>query len=149
MITAAPSTALATSQPAFTDAERLALAGFLDLRIAVYSLRNTPGDGCRAPDTAGWLGRRLTAPVHRQGFAKMMKDIPGGSRRAAGQCRHLSRLLRRPRAGASGTAVIFMVHCRGLRWLTGRYVCPAGSGPPSANCLDEVTHDRRAVNGQD
>jgi integrase/recombinase XerD len=29
MTTAAPSTALATIQPAFTDAERLALAGFL------------------------------------------------------------------------------------------------------------------------
>ena len=29
MITATPSTALATIQPAFTDAERLALAGFL------------------------------------------------------------------------------------------------------------------------
>jgi hypothetical protein len=29
MTTAAPSTALATIQPAFTDSERLALAGFL------------------------------------------------------------------------------------------------------------------------
>ena len=29
MITAAPSTALVMIQPAFTDAERLALAGFL------------------------------------------------------------------------------------------------------------------------
>jgi hypothetical protein len=29
MTTATPSTALATIQPAFTDAERLALAGFL------------------------------------------------------------------------------------------------------------------------
>jgi hypothetical protein len=29
MTTAAPSTALATIQPVFTDAERLALAGFL------------------------------------------------------------------------------------------------------------------------
>ena len=29
MTTAAPSTALATIQPAFTDAERLALAGYL------------------------------------------------------------------------------------------------------------------------
>jgi len=29
MTTAAPSTALATIQPAFTDAERLALAGFV------------------------------------------------------------------------------------------------------------------------
>jgi hypothetical protein len=37
-----------------------------DLRIAVYSPRNTPGDGCLAPAgwqagrQAGWLGRRLT-----------------------------------------------------------------------------------------
>ena len=60
-----------------------------DLRIAVYSPRNTPGR--RLPRTrrmagrqAGWLARRLTAPVHRQGFAKTMKDIPGGSRRATG-----------------------------------------------------------------
>ena len=73
-----------------------------DLRIAVYSPRNTPGDGCLAPAgwRAGWLARRLTAPVHRQGFAKTMKDIPDGSRRAAGQYRHLSRLLRRPPARA-------------------------------------------------
>jgi hypothetical protein len=57
-----------------------------DLRIAVYSPRNTPGDGCLAPAgrQAGWLARRLTAPVHRQGFAKTIKDIPGGSRRATG-----------------------------------------------------------------
>jgi hypothetical protein len=61
----------------------------------------------------------LTAPVHRQGFAKAMKDIPGGSRSAAGQCRHLSRLLRRPPARASRTAVILMVPCRGPGWLTG------------------------------
>ena len=73
-----------------------------DLRIVVYSLRNTPGDGCLAPAgwQAGWLARRLTAPVHRQGFAETMKDIPGGSRRATGQHRHLSRLLRRPPARA-------------------------------------------------
>ena len=45
-------------------------------------------------------------------------NIPGGSRRATGQYRHLSRLLRRPPARALGTAVIPMVHCRGLRWLT-------------------------------
>ncbi|HJY60201.1 MAG TPA: hypothetical protein VJ418_27800 [Streptosporangiaceae bacterium] len=73
-----------------------------DLRIAVYGPRNTPGDGCLAPAgwRAGWLARRLTAPVHGQGFAETMKDIPGGSRRATGQCRRLSRLLRRPPARA-------------------------------------------------
>ena len=47
-----------------------------DLRIAVYGPRNTPGDGCLAPAgwRAGWLARRLTAPVHGQGFAETMKD---------------------------------------------------------------------------
>jgi hypothetical protein len=92
-----------------------------DLRIAVYSPRNTRGDGCLAP--AGWQAGRLTcrlaAPVHRQGFAKAIKDIPGGSRRAMGQYRHLSRLFRRPPARAPRTAVILMVHCRGPGWLTG------------------------------
>ena len=57
-----------------------------DLRVAVYSPRNTRGGGWLAP--AGWqAGRltcRLTAPVHRQGFAKAIKDIPGGSRGAMG-----------------------------------------------------------------
>ena len=56
MTTAAPSTALATIQPAFTDAERLALAGFLagyrGLTREAYalaaacpaaSMANTPG----------------------------------------------------------------------------------------------------------
>jgi integrase len=42
MTTAAPSTALVTIQPAFTDAERLALAGFLagyrDLTCEAYAL---------------------------------------------------------------------------------------------------------------
>jgi hypothetical protein len=73
-----------------------------DLRIAVYSPRNTHGR--RLPRTAGWqagwLTCRLTAPVHRQGFAKAMKDIPGGPRQATGQHRHLSRPFRRPPARA-------------------------------------------------
>jgi hypothetical protein len=38
MITAAPSTALATIQPAFTDAERLALAGYRGLTREAYTL---------------------------------------------------------------------------------------------------------------
>ena len=38
MTTAAPSTALATIQPAFTDAERLALAGYGGLTCEAYAL---------------------------------------------------------------------------------------------------------------
>ena len=38
MTTAAPSTALATIQPAFTDAERLALAGYRGLTREAYTL---------------------------------------------------------------------------------------------------------------
>ena len=51
MTTAAPSTALATIQPAFTDPERLALAGFLagyrGLTREAYALdlRRTSGNG--------------------------------------------------------------------------------------------------------
>jgi len=38
MTAAAPSTALATIQPAFTDAERLALAGYRGLTREAYTL---------------------------------------------------------------------------------------------------------------
>ena len=56
-----------------------------DLRVAVYSPRNTHGGGCLAPqDRTSRLTCRLTAPVHRQGFATAIKDIPGGSRGAMG-----------------------------------------------------------------
>jgi len=49
MTTDAPSTALATIQPAFTDAERLALAGSPAHRVA--------GTGARARCRAGAGGR--------------------------------------------------------------------------------------------
>ena len=65
MTTAAPSTALATIQPAFTDAERLALAGFLagyrGLTREAYTLdlrQSPPGAG---PDP--WACSRSAAPI--------------------------------------------------------------------------------------
>ena len=84
MITAAPSTALVTIQPAFTDAERLALAGFLagyrgltrealDLRqfitwcrarsLALFAVRRPPRDiegFARDLEARGWARATVT-----------------------------------------------------------------------------------------
>ena len=63
MPTAAPSTALATIQPAFTDAERLALAGYLagyrGLTRDAYSLDLRQfTTWCRVPSLALFAVRR-------------------------------------------------------------------------------------------
>ena len=62
MTTAAPSTALATIQPAFTDAERFALAGFL----AGY--RGLTRDACALDlrQFAGWTGTAPGGPSVRR-----------------------------------------------------------------------------------
>ena len=77
MTTAAPSTALATIQPAFTDAERLALAGFL----------------------AGYRG--LTREAYALDLRQFTKLVPGplplAARRPPGRHRRL-----RPRPGGQG-----------------------------------------------
>jgi hypothetical protein len=58
MTTAASSTALATIQPAFTDAERVALAGYL---AGYRGLTRALTARCSRPPTAGgWTG---TAPA--------------------------------------------------------------------------------------
>ena len=49
MTTAAPSTALATIQPAFTDAERLALAGFYRYAVEEELLEHCPAAHVRRP----------------------------------------------------------------------------------------------------
>ena len=70
MTTAAPSTALATIQPAFTDPERLALAGFLagyrGLTREAYT-RGTPGPfpGRASPAAAAGLRDWNIMPVRR------------------------------------------------------------------------------------
>jgi hypothetical protein len=67
MITAAPSTALATIQPAFTDPERFALAGFLaghrGLTREAYALDLRQFTAwCRARSLALFAVRRAEAP---------------------------------------------------------------------------------------
>jgi hypothetical protein len=58
MTTAVPSTALATIQPAFTDAERLALAGFLagyrGLTREAYALDLRQFTSSHAPEQLFW-----------------------------------------------------------------------------------------------
>jgi hypothetical protein len=78
MITAAPSTALATIQPAFTDPERLALAGYL----------------------AGYRGltREAYALDLRQFTTWVPRPLPGAVRRPPRRHRRL-----RPRPGDQGT----------------------------------------------
>jgi hypothetical protein len=97
MTTAAPSTALATIQPAFTDAERLALAGFLaglprpDPRhrhpAAVHHCRVLPQRAQRA------AGGRRARPATRA-----RADLPARLERAAG-VRSYRRRHRAPRPG--------------------------------------------------
>ena len=70
MTTAAPSTALATIQPAFTDAERLALAGYLagyrGLTREAYALDLRQfTTWCRARSLALFAVRRGSPPATR------------------------------------------------------------------------------------
>jgi hypothetical protein len=93
MTTAVPSTALATIQPAFTDAERLALAGFLagyrgltreayalDLRqfttwrrgrsLALFGVRRADIEGfARDLEARGRAALPLPGGCHRRGFS--------------------------------------------------------------------------------
>ena len=68
MTTAAPSTALATIQPAFTDAERLALSGFL----AGYRALTREAYALDLRQFTTWCRARSVAlfAVHRAGIEK-------------------------------------------------------------------------------
>ena len=79
MTTAAPSTALATIQPAFTDPERLALAGYL----AGYPGADPRGVGARlAP--VHHLVSRPAAWACSPSAAPTSKALPGSWRPGAG-----------------------------------------------------------------
>jgi len=70
MTTAAPSTALATIQPAFTDPERLALAGYCGLTRDAYALDLRQFTSwCRARSLALFAVRR----VDIEGFARELE----------------------------------------------------------------------------
>jgi len=83
MTTAVPSAALATIQPVFTDAERIALAGFL-AGTAAYALDLRQfTTWCRARSLALFAGRR----VDIEGFAR---DLEATGRARATVTRRLS-----------------------------------------------------------
>ena len=87
MTTAAPSTALVTIQPAFTDAERLALAGFLagyrGLTREAHTLDLCQFTGwCRARSLALFAVRRADI----EGFARELEARGRPGRPSPGGC---------------------------------------------------------------
>ena len=87
MTTAAPSTALATIQPAFTDAERVALAGFLagyrGLTREAYALDLRQfASWCRSRSLALFAVRRADI----EGFARDLETKGGPGRPSPDGC---------------------------------------------------------------
>ena len=94
MTTAAPSTALATIQPAFTDPERLALAGYLagyrGLTREAYALDLRQFTAwCRARPVALFAVRRADI----EGFARDLETRGTGSRHGHPPAVHYRRVL--------------------------------------------------------
>ncbi len=81
MTTAAPSTALATIQPAFTDAERFALAGFL----AGYRGLTREANALDLRQFASWCRARSVALS--PSAAPTSRPSPGNSNSRAGPAR--------------------------------------------------------------
>lgn len=76
MTTAAPSTVLATIQPAFTDAERIALAGYRGLTREAYALDLRQfASWCRSRSLALFAVRRADI----EGFAREL-EVMGRAR---------------------------------------------------------------------
>src|SRR5262249_3372257 len=87
MTTAAPSTALATIQPAFTDAERLALAGFL----AGYRGLTREAYALDLRQFTGWSGARSLhlLAVRRADIESFARDLEARGRARATVTRRL------------------------------------------------------------
>ena len=143
MSTAAPSTALATIQPAFTDAERLALAGYRGLTREAYALDlrqfNT---WCRARSLALFAVRRGDI----EGFAR---DLEAKGRARATVTRRLCTiagfyqyaveeelLVHSPAAHVRRPRVDYESHATALdRNELGALLVAAGLGPPTEHAL--------------
>ena len=124
MTTAAPSTALATIQPAFTDAERLALAGFLagyrGLTRDAYALDLRQfTTWCRARSLALFAVRRADIEVLRPG-AGSQGPGPGDRHPAAVHHRRVLQVRRRRRTPRSLTRRACPPSAGGLRVPCGR-----------------------------
>jgi integrase/recombinase XerD len=147
MTTAAPSTALATIQPAFTNAERVALAGFLagyrDLTREAYALDLRQfSSWCRTRSVALFAVRRADI----EGFARDLEAM--GRARAtvtrrlftiAGFCKYAVEeelLDRSPAAHVRRPRVDYESHAVALdRNELGALLVAAGLGPPRERAL--------------
>jgi integrase len=155
MTTAAPSTALATIQPAFTDAERVALAGFLagyrGLTREAYALDLRQfASTCRSRSLALFAVRRADI----EGFAR---DLETKGRARATVTRRLSTiggfynyavqeelLDRSPAAHVRRPRIDYESHAVALdRNELGALLVAAGLGPPPEHALISL----RALNG--
>jgi integrase/recombinase XerD len=143
MTTAAPSTALAAIQPAFTDAERLALAGYRSLTREAYAL------GLRQFTT--WCRARSVAlfAVWRAGIESFARELEARGRARATVTRRLCTIagfckyaveeelidhspaahIRRPRVDCESRAVALD------RNELGALLVAAGLGPPGEHAL--------------
>ena len=147
MTTATPSTALATIQPAFTDAERFALAGFLagyrGLTREAYALDLRQfASWCRARSVALFAVRRADI----EGFAR---DLEARGRARATVTRRLSTIAgfykyavqeelldRSPAAHVRRPRIDYESHAVALdRNELGALLVAAGLGPPAGHAL--------------
>jgi integrase/recombinase XerD len=147
MTTAAPSTVLATIQPAFTDAERIALAGFLagyrGLTREAYALDLRQfATWCRSRSLALFAVRRADI----EGFAR---DLEAAGRARATVTRRLSTIAgfykyaveeelldRSPAAHVRRPRVDYESHAVALdRNELGALLVAAGLGPPTGHAL--------------
>jgi len=147
MTTATPSTALATIQPAFTDAERFALAGFLagyrGLTREAYALDLRQfASWCRARPVALFAVRRADI----EGFARDL-EARGRARATvtrrlstiAGSCKYAVQeelLDRSPAAHVRRPRIDYESHAVALdRNELGALLAAAGLGPPAGHAL--------------
>jgi site-specific recombinase XerD len=147
MTTAAPSTALATIQPAFTDAERLALAGFL----AGYRGLTREAYALDLRQFTTWCRARSLAlfAVHRADIESFARDLEARGRARATVTRRLSTIAgfykyaveeelldHSPAAHVRRPRVDYESHAAALdRNELGALLVAAGLGPPLEHAL--------------
>src|SRR5438477_624095 len=147
MTTAAPSTAIATIQPVFTDAERLALAGFL----AGYRGLTREAYALDLRQFAGWCRSRSLAlfAVRRADIESFARELEAMGRARATVTRRLSTIAgfykyaveeelldRSPAAHVRRPRVDYESHAAALdRNELGALLVAAGLGSPSVHAL--------------
>jgi integrase len=147
MTTAAPSTALATIKPAFTDAERIALAGFL----AGYRGLTREAYALDLRQFTSWCRSRSLAlfAVRRAGIEGFARELEAAGRARATVTRRLSTIAgfckyavqeellnRSPAAHVRRPRIDYESHAVALdRNEPGALLVAAGLGPPAGHAL--------------